>query len=67
MLTLVPSVTPWVADMGWQNAFLVAAAASLTHSLCVAGYCKYAKELRRRSCTRFARFVRQNQEAGLDH
>ena len=53
--------------MGWQNAFLVAAAASLAHSLCVAGYFKYAKGLRKRSCARFAKFVRQNQEAGLDH
>lgn len=61
------SITPWVTDLGYQNAFLIAAFVALAQiSLCFV-FIKYGKGLRKASVPRYLKYVQQVKEDGLAH
>lgn len=47
------SVTPWVVNMGYQNAFLLGAGAGVAHTLTVFPIIKWGPYLRARSAPRY--------------
>lgn len=61
------SITPWVTNMGLQNAFILAAFAGLAQVLTFLILVKYGRTLRRRSVGRYKRHVKDMAEAGLVH
>jgi len=61
------SITPWVTNMGLQNAFILAAFAGLAQVLTFLIFVKYGRTLRRRSVGRYKRYVKEMAEAGLVH
>jgi hypothetical protein len=65
-LTLV-TVTPWVENLGYQNAFIVAAFAGLAQVLTFLIFLKYGKRFRAASTSRYLKYVRQITDAGLTH
>lgn len=60
-------VTPWVTNMGYQNAFITAAFAGLAQVLTFLVFVKWGKQWRRASAERFLKYVREMQDAGLGH
>jgi len=60
-------LTPWVTNMGYQNAFITAAFAGLAQVLTFLIFVKYGKRLRVASTQRYLKFVREITEAGLTH
>lgn len=64
-LTLLTiSVTPWVTNMGYQNAFILGAFAGLAHNLTIFPIIKWGKNLRQRSAGDYWAMVKKG--AGLD-
>lgn len=66
-LTTTHRITPWVTNMGYQNAFLVAASAAL---ICTGGflfYIRFGKGLRKRSTQRYLKYIKQREADGLAH
>ena len=61
------SITPWVTDMGLQNAFILAAFAGLAQVLTFLTFVKYGRTLRHRSVGQYNRYVKEMAEAGLVH
>ncbi|KAJ9644288.1 hypothetical protein H2204_001639 [Knufia peltigerae] len=60
-------LTPWVTNMGYQNAFITAAFAGLAQALTFLIFVKYGKSLRVRSTDRYLKFVKEITDAGLTH
>lgn len=60
-------LTPWIDNMGLQNAFILAAFAGLAQCLTFLILVKYGKGLRRSSAPRYAKFVEQMASNGLVH
>lgn len=60
-------LTAWVTDMGYQNAFLVAAFAGMAQCATVFIFIRYGKSMRRRSAARYAKYVDQMAISGLIH
>lgn len=52
-------VTPWVADMGYQNAFVVAACVGLAQVLTFLGVVRWGKGWRDGTKGRYYRFLRE--------
>lgn len=53
--------------MGSQNGFIVAAAASIAHSLTVVPFIKWAHILRKKSRGKYWRYLEKAEEKGLGH
>jgi hypothetical protein len=60
-------ITPWVENMGLQNAFILAAFAGLAQCATFYLMVKYGKGLRRQSKERYAKYVAQMAESGVLH
>ncbi|KAL8717889.1 MAG: hypothetical protein Q9225_004914 [Loekoesia sp. 1 TL-2023] len=60
-------ITPWVTDMGLQNAFVVAAFASLAQVLTVFVFIRYGQDMRRASIGRYERYKEEMVVTGLAH
>ncbi|KIW36495.1 uncharacterized protein PV06_11262 [Exophiala oligosperma] len=61
------AVTPWVVNLGYQNAFLLAAFIGLAHNLTIFPVMKWGRELRRRSATTYWRYLESAREKGISH
>lgn len=60
-------LTPWVENMGYQNAFILAAFAGLAQVLTFFFFVKYGKAFRKASTDRYLKYVGQITKAGLTH
>jgi hypothetical protein len=60
-------VTPWVTNLGYQNAFIVAAAAGVVQVLSFLMFVKYGKAFRKASTQRYLKYVKEMAKAGLVH
>lgn len=60
-------ITPWVLNMGLQNAFILAAFAAIAQVLTVLIFIKWGKGMRRRSVKRYWKYVEEMSRAGLTH
>ncbi|KZF24899.1 MFS transporter [Xylona heveae TC161] len=60
-------ITPWVTNMGLQNAFIVAAFAGLAQCFTFFIFVKYGRRLRELSRARYWRYVQQSSRMGLAH
>ncbi|KAH9826482.1 MFS general substrate transporter [Teratosphaeria destructans] len=60
-------LTPWVDNMGYQNAFLVAAFAGTAQCASFFLFVKWGKMLRRQSAPRYAKYVEKMASDGLIH
>ncbi|KAK5194043.1 hypothetical protein LTR47_005365 [Exophiala xenobiotica] len=60
-------LTPWVTNMGYQNAFITAAFAGLAQVLTFLFFVKYGKGFRVKSTERYLRFAKEITDAGLTH
>lgn len=60
-------ITPWVENMGYQNAFILAACAGVAQVLTFLIFVKWGKRWRRASADRYLRYVEQLREAGVAH
>lgn len=60
-------ITPWVTNMGLQNAFLVAAFAGLAQCATFLIFVKWGKNLRRDSGPRYKKYVDKMASQGMIH
>lgn len=60
-------VTPWVVNMGYQNAFLVAAFVGMAQVLTFLIFMKYGPALRAASADRYRREVERAEKSGYSH
>lgn len=60
-------ITPWVSNMGLQNAFLIAAFVGMAQISTFFIFVKYGKGLRRKSAGRYAKYVARIASAGVVH
>lgn len=60
-------ITPWVTNMGYQNAFIVAAFAALVVIGSFLVFIRFGRELRKKSTQRYLKYVRQMEEDGVKH
>ncbi|EXJ93353.1 hypothetical protein A1O1_01745 [Capronia coronata CBS 617.96] len=60
-------LTPWVDNMGYQNAFIVAAFAGLAQALMFVIFIKFGKLLRQKSTNTYLKYVEEITAAGLTH
>lgn len=60
-------ITPWVTDMGYQNAFIVAAFAGLAQVLTFFAVVKWGKSWRDNTKGRYYNYVKENEKLGLTH
>jgi len=60
-------VTPWVTNMGYQNAFILAAFAGLAQVTTFLIFVKWGKKWRRASAEKFLKYVKEMQDAGIAH
>nr|OQO22165.1 hypothetical protein B0A51_08368 [Rachicladosporium sp. CCFEE 5018] len=60
-------VTPWVTNMGLQNAFILAAFAGMAQCSTFLVFVKYGKGLRAGSAGRYAKYVEEMGRAGVVH
>lgn len=61
------SITPWVTQMGLQNAFIVAAFAGLAQVLTVFLFIRYGRDMRQASVGRYEYYREKMMAAGLIH
>ena len=61
------SITPWVTQMGLQNAFIVAAFAGLAQVLTVFFFIRYGQHMRQASVGRYEHYREKMMAAGLIH
>lgn len=61
------SLTPWVINMGLQNAFIVAAFVGLAQVLSFLLFVRYGRNFRQLSIPRYRRYVKEMAAAGLIH
>ena len=60
-------LTPWVENMGKQNAFILAAFAGLAECLTFLAMSKWGKGFRAKSKERYYAYAREKQQSGLVH
>ncbi|KIV92420.1 hypothetical protein PV10_03720 [Exophiala mesophila] len=60
-------VTPWMTNMGYQNAFILAAFVAMAQICLFFVFIKYGKSLRKASIPRYWKYVNQLQAEGLVH
>lgn len=60
-------LTPWVTDMGLQNAFIIAAFAGMAQCATFFIFVKYGKTLRKGSAPRYAKYVERMASSGMIH
>ena len=60
-------VTPWVTNMGYQNAFILAAFAGIAQVLTFLIFVKWGKKWRAASTARYLKYVKEIADAGLVH
>lgn len=60
-------ITPWVTNMGYENAFLVAAFAGLAQVLTFLAVVRWGKGWRRASRQSYYRFVKESEVLGVTH
>ncbi|KAF7957887.1 hypothetical protein EAE96_003454 [Botrytis aclada] len=60
-------VTPWVTNMGYQNAFIVAAFAGLAQVLTFLAVVKWGKSWRNNTKGRYYKYVEENEILGVTH
>lgn len=60
-------ITPWVTDMGYQNAFILAAFAGLAQVLTFLAVVKWGKSWRNGTKKRYYRFVKESEGLGVGH
>jgi hypothetical protein len=60
-------VTPWVTNMGYQNAFILAAFAGLAQVVTFLAVVKWGKGWRDATKGRYYRFVKESQSLGVAH
>ena len=60
-------LTPWVTNMGLQNAFLVAAFAGMAECLTFLFFIRYGKQLRVASRARYEKYVARMVQDGVAH
>lgn len=60
-------VTPWVTNMGFQNAFILAAFAGLAQVLTFLAVVKWGKSWRSMTKQRYYKFVKESEDLGVSH
>lgn len=60
-------ITPWVTNMGYQNAFVVAAVAGLVQVMTFFVVVKWGKSWRSMTKSRYYKFVRESEKLGVGH
>lgn len=60
-------ITPWVTNMGYQNAFIVAAFAGLAQVLTFLAVVKWGKGWRNMSKGRYYKYVKEGEKLGSSH
>ena len=60
-------LTPWMSDMGLQNAFILAAFAGMAQVTTIFIFIKWGKDMRRSSARKYAEYVTQMVDSGLVH
>ncbi|KAF2099206.1 MFS general substrate transporter [Rhizodiscina lignyota] len=60
-------ITPWINNMGLQNAFITAAFVGMAQVLTVLIFIKCGKGIRERSIRRYEKYLQQMVEGGLAH
>ncbi|KAF2090790.1 MFS general substrate transporter [Saccharata proteae CBS 121410] len=60
-------ITPWVDNMGLQNAFITAAFAGLAQCLTFLIFVKWGKQMREKSVPRYAKYVEEMAKSGMIH
>ena len=60
-------LTPWVTNMGLQNAFILAAFAGMAQCTTFFIFVKYGKSLRRKSAPKYAKYVEKMAKSGVLH
>lgn len=60
-------LTPWVDDMGLQNAFIVAAFVGMAQVCTIFFFTTWGKQMRKASAGRYAKYVAQMADSGLVH
>jgi hypothetical protein len=60
-------ITPWVTDMGYQNAFITAAFAGLAQVLTFLAVVKWGKSWRDKTKGRYYKYVQENEALGVTH
>lgn len=60
-------LTPWITNMGLQNAFITAALVGLLQALSFLAMVRWGKGFRARSSQRYRRYVREGQSVGLNY
>ena len=60
-------LTPWVENLGYQNAFVCAAFAGLAQVLTFLIFVRWGKGMRKRSVERYWKYIEEMAEAGLTH
>ena len=58
-------ITPWVTNMGLQNAFIVAAFAGLAQALTFLIFVRYGRALRKSSVHKYQLYVKEMASAGM--
>ena len=61
------SITPWVTQMGLQNAFIVAAFVGLAQVLTVLIFIGYGHKMRQASVSKYQHYREEMMDAGLIH
>ena len=59
------SITPWVTNMGLQNAFIVAALVGMAQVFTAFAIIRYGPSLRRKSGGRYQHYVEEMKAAGM--
>ncbi|PQE16699.1 mfs transporter protein [Rutstroemia sp. NJR-2017a BBW] len=60
-------ITPWVTDMGYQNAFITAAFVGLAQVLTFLAVVKWGKSWRDKTKGRYYKYVQENEALGVTH
>ncbi|KAF5963226.1 major facilitator superfamily transporter, putative substrate-H+ antiporter [Fusarium bulbicola] len=61
------AVTPWVVNLGYQNAFILGAFAGLAHNLTIFPVMKWGRALRQRSAEKYWNTVKEGADLDLNH
>ncbi|RSL76570.1 hypothetical protein CEP51_009839 [Fusarium floridanum] len=60
-------VTPWVVNLGYQNAFILGGFAGLAHNLSIFPVMKWGRALRERSAEKYWKVVKEGSDLDLNH
>ena len=60
-------VTPWVVNMGFQNAFILGGFVLMAQAFMFLVFVKWGKEMRARSAKKYKRYVDEMRKEGMVH